>query len=376
MQFAPFMLGEWFDEHFFDVDFIIGESGVQPFSFKEIREITGITLQDLDEIVLTDSPFHGTTGLREAIANRWRGGDWQQVMTTHGSSEAMFLVMSALLKPEDEVVVLTPCYQPLFSIPEALNCTVKQWKLRPEKQFKPDLEDLRQLLTPNTRMVVVNFPNNPTGATITPEEQQRLVEMVAERNAYLLWDSAFVDLSYDVAPLPDPWTSYEHVITIGTLTKAYGLSGMRIGWCLAKPDILLRCVRIREYTNLNLSPLNQYIAQKVVEHLDDLLSRRLLQARENLQTLDVWITAHSNLVEWVRPQGGVSAFVKIKGMDDTTDFCRALAEDQHVFLLPGMCFDYPSYLRIGFGGSSVHLQGGLARLAHFLSHQQSSVNLV
>ena len=129
MRFAPFMLGDWFDEHFFDVDHIIGESGVQPFSFKEIRQITGLTLQDLDEIVFTDSPFYGSDGLREAIAQRWRDGDMKQVMITHGSSEAMFLVMSALLQPGDEVVVLTPCYQPLFSIPEALGCKIKTWEL-------------------------------------------------------------------------------------------------------------------------------------------------------------------------------------------------------------------------------------------------------
>src|SRR5437899_6836062 len=112
----------------------------------------------------------------------------KQVMITHGSSEAMFLVMSALLQPDDEVVVLTPCYQPLFSIPEALGCKIKSWELRPQEQFAPQLEDLRHVLSSQTRMVVVNFPNNPTGATITYEQQQELVKMVAKYNAYLLWD--------------------------------------------------------------------------------------------------------------------------------------------------------------------------------------------
>lgn len=374
MKFAPFMLGEWFDEHFFDVDVIIGESGVQPYTFKEIREITGITLQQLDEIVFTDSPFYGTAGLREVIARRWRKGDAEQVLVTHGSSEAMFLIMSALLKPGDEVVVLTPCYQPLFSIPEALGCKVRTWRLRPEKQFVPQLEDLAGLLNSQTRMVVVNFPNNPTGAALTPAMQQDLIELVRKYNAYLFWDSAFVDLSYGVSPLPDPWTLYERTITIGTLTKAYGLSGMRIGWCLAAPDILRQCIRIREYTNLNLSPLTQYLAQKVIENLDVVLARRLQQAEVNLHILDNWVADHAHLVEWVRPEGGVSAFIKIKGMEDTTELCRHLAREQHVFLLPGMCFDYPSHLRIGFGCSRASLEEGLSRLTHFLLAQTASAS--
>lgn len=367
MKFARFLLEEWFNEHYFDTELVLCESGVEAFSLGEIRKLTHIEYEDLDQIVFRDAPSYGSLGLREAIAQRWRNGDIDQVMITHGSSEGLFLVMSALLHPDDEVIVLTPCYQPFLSIPEALGCTVKSWKLRPEQQFIPHLEDLKQLLSPRTRMVVVNFPNNPTGATLTIEQQEMLVAMVAETNAYLLWDSAFVELSYDTRPLPDPWISYERTVTLGTLTKAYGLSGMRIGWCLASPSVLEQCVHIREYTTLNLSPLTQFIAQRIIEHIEAFLSIRLQQACTNLELLAEWVEAHKTQVGWVRPKGGVSAFLRLYGISDVEAFCARLVRSHGVFLLPGRCFGYPSYLRIGFGASTAEFKEGLSRLSSLLN---------
>lgn len=366
MQIAPFELETWFRERYFDTEIVLCVSGVEEFSLGEIRELVGISTDELDRTVFTDSPSYGRAGLRRVIAQRWRGGDESQVLVTHGSSEAIFLAMQAVLRPGDEVIVLTPCYQPLLSIPEAIGCTVKQWTLLPEQDFIPDIDRLKALVTPRTRMIVVNFPNNPTGATLTPEAQRELIATAAAVDAYLLWDSAFVELTYGTPALPDPWTVYPRTITLGTLTKTYGLGGLRVGWCLADPAILAQCVHLRDYITLNLSPLIELIGERVVEKLDRLLDIRLNQARTNLEILTAWMDEHRDAVAWVRPHGGVSAFVKLLGHSDVEQFCRRLADEQGVFLLPGQCFGFPEYLRLGFGGPTAVLKEGLARLSTFL----------
>jgi len=366
MKFADFKLGTWFSKYYFDTEVILCVSGVEEFSFGELRKLVHLSYDEIDQIIFKDSPSYGSVGIRGAIAQRWRQGDIEQVMATHGSSEAMFLVMSALLQPGDEVIVLSPCYQPLLAIPEALGCVVKYWRLKQDLNFSPDIKELKHLLTPATRMVIVNFPNNPTGATLTQTQYHELIQAVADTDAYLLWDAAFTELVYNAPPLPDPVQSYARTITLGTLTKTYGLGGLRVGWALASPDVLARCVRVRDYITLNLSPLIEYIAQRVVENIDLLLDIRLRQARQNLALLSEWVEQHSEFVQWTRPQGGVSAFIKFQHIPDVEDFCLHLAREYGVFLLPGGCFEHPEYVRLGFGGATLDMQKGLSRLSQML----------
>src|SRR5581483_1221582 len=371
MEIAPFELADWFRKHYFDTEIVLCVSGVEEFSLGEIRKLFHISQDELDHIMLNDSPSYGASGLRRAIAQKWRNGDSESVLVTHGSSEAMFLIMSTLLRPGDEVIVMTPCYQPLITIPESLGCCVKPWVLQPEQQFIPDVEALKRLLTPSTSMVIVNVPNNPTGATLTVEQQKSLVDAVAKSGAYLLWDTAFTELSYDTPPLADPGPVYDRTITLGTLTKTYGLGGLRVGWCLAAPAILEHCVQLRDYITLNLSPLIEYIAQKVVEDIDLICAIRLEQARFNRNILAQWVEEHKEFVSWRCPQGGVSAFIKFKNMANTSSFCTYLASNDGVFLLPGQCFGHPSYVRLGFGGPTLDLQEGLSRLSRNLKSGRS-----
>ena len=192
---------------------------------------------------------------------------------------------------------------------------------------------------------------------------------MAEVNAYLLWDSAFTELSYDAPPLPDPGLKYKRTITLGTLSKTYGMGGLRVGWGIAGPDVLDQCVNMRSYITVNLSPLIEHIAQPIVENLDQFVSIRFQQAKINLAIVTEWIEQHKEIVEWVRPQGGVTAFIKITSISDIELFCHRFAHDYGVFLLPGTCFGYPEYIRLGFGGATTALKEGLSRLSKFLMTQ-------
>lgn len=371
MKFATFLLEERLREHYDDTEIILCLSGVEDYSFGEIRGLTGISSRDLDRIVMLDSPREGDPKLRRAIAQRWGKGDPDRVLVTHGSTEAMFLAMNALLQPDDEVIVTMPCYQPLASIPEAIGCRVVPWRLRGEEGFVPDLDNLRSLISPSTRMIVVNFPHNPTGVTLTHDQQEQLIGAAAEAGSYLVWDAAFAELTYDSPPLPDPGENYDRAITLGTFSKAYGLGGLRIGWCLANPEVLRACIRMRGYLTVNLSPLVEFIAQRIVDKVDAIVAERLGQARRNLALLSAWMDQHREAVEWVRPQGGVTAFPRLLTVEDIDGFCRQLATERDVLLLPGSCFEQPQNVRLGFGGSTTDLEEGLARLSKFLPDRQA-----
>ena len=366
MEVVPAHLEYWMRAYYFDTELDLSSSGVAPFSFGELRQLFNITPDDLDRIEMHDSRTLGDPELREAIGNRWANGNTARVMATNGSSEANYLVMHSLLEPGDEVVVLDPSYQQLFSIAETIGCKLKRWRLRFENSFRPDMSEARDLIGPQTRMIVANFPHNPTGASLTPAEMNELIELAASAGAYLVWDAAFAEISYDDIVLPDPADRYDRSITLGTLSKAYGLPGLRVGWCLAAPDVLERLIRLRDYTTLHLSPLVEYVATRAIENGDLLLKPRLAQARHNLQLLLPWVDSHSEFVSMVRPQGGVCVFMRLHNVDDVEDFCQELAHEHSVLLVPGTSFGYANHVRLGFGCTTAGLTEGLSRLsAHF-----------
>ena len=356
-------LEDWMRAYYFSADIDIGSSGVQNFSMAELRDLVGFSLEDFDRVVFDDSPSCGKQSLRQAIADKWGDGNPEKVLTTHGSSEVIFLIMNALLEAGDEVVVLNPCYHALRNIAESIGCQLREWNLRFEDQFVPDIKEAKKLINPKTRMVVVNFPHNPTGATLTAAQQKELIDAVSEVNAYLVWDAAFAELVYESVPLPDPVLTYERAISLGTLSKAYGLAGLRVGWCLAAPELLERFVHWRDYTTLYLSPLIEAVAERAMEKADSLRDLRMTRARLNLEILAHWIGEHRHFVEWVRPKGGVTAFVKMHGVDDIEEFCHRLGREHGVLLVPGSCFNTPAYARFGFGGPTADLEEGLARVS-------------
>jgi capreomycidine synthase len=373
MGLAPVPLEDWLREYYFDTEIDIGSSGVESFSLGEIRELLGITHAELDDLIFKDSETLGGLGLRKAIADRYGDGDPDRVIATHGSSEAIFLIMTALLHPGDEVVVLDPSYQQLFSIAEAIGCRLKAWPLHFENRFAPDIEEGKRLINEHTRMVVVNFPHNPTGTSLTPEEQNELVEAARRVNAYLVWDAAFAELNYDGVPLPNP-LQYERAISMGTLSKAFGLPGLRVGWCLASPAVLERFVLLRDSTILHLSPLVELIAGRAIERAPVLVGKRLRQARINLEMLGAWCDEHGDLVEWVAPRGGVCCFPRLRQVKDVEAFCRRLASIYSVLLVPGSCFKHPSHVRLGFGDATAKLGEGLSRLSALLKATATTGN--
>lgn len=361
-------LEDWMRHYYHNVDHDIGSSGVRDLTVAELREICGFSWSELDSLVLHDSEPLGGRRLRAALADRWTGGDAEQVMVTHGSSEAIYLVMHTLLKPGDEVVVVDPAYQQLYDIAAALGCRITRWDLRTDQGFGIDLSRLRELASSGPRMIVVNFPHNPTGLSITPVQQDELVAVAEQSGAWLVWDNAFGEMTYQADPLPLPLGRFDKVLTFGTLSKSYGLAGMRVGWCLAPPDLLAEMAYLRDYIALYVSPVLEFFAEQAVRHADEIVARQLRHARANLRILLDWAGARPGLVRLMTPNGGVSALVEFPGRADMTDACRRLAQEHRTLLVPGECFGdaFRNHARLGFGGTAAELTAGLGAVDRVL----------
>jgi capreomycidine synthase len=367
MGLSTALLEAWMREYYFATELDLGSSGVEDFSMAEVRALTGLTLDDLDSLVFHDSETQGNPELREVIAQGFTDdGDPQRVMITHGSTESNFMLMHALLKPDDEVVVLDPCYQQLYGIAEAIGCQLRHWKLRWDRGFQPNLDGLREVLSERTRMVVVNFPHNPTGACLTLEQQTELIEVIRPTGAYLIWDAAFEAMQYDAPQLPSPSEVYERAFSMSTFSKCYGLPGLRVGWSIGDFKVFERCFLLRDYTTLHLSPLVELIARRVMEKKELFVAPRLYQARKNLALVESWAADHREWIEWVSPRGGVSAFPRLVHHENSEDFCHMMGQVHKVLLVPGTCFGHPQHVRLGFGGATDRLEEGLGRLSQGL----------
>jgi capreomycidine synthase len=363
MRFQGALLEDWMRDHYHEAVIDIGSSGVLDYSLRQVRELAGIGIEEIDEIVFRDSPCLGRYDLRETIAERYGIGSAERVMMTHGSSEAIYVSLLTLLEPGDQVVTLEPTYHSHVSIAESLGCELLRWRLREEDSFQPDLNDLDAIITKRTKAIVVNFPHNPTGATITSGDFFRLLEIAASVNAYVIWDAALADLVYEGDPLPDPCLYYTRSVSVGTFSKAFGLPGMRLGWCIAPPELIRAATNLRDRITLSLSPLLEYIALRVLQNADSFIRPRRENAEINRRTLIEWALQHEDVLDLPLPHGGVTAFPLLRRMEDTVEICTRLGEDHRVLLIPGNVFGYPRRVRLGFGGERDQLNKGLEILA-------------
>ncbi|KXY48264.1 MULTISPECIES: capreomycidine synthase [Bacillus] len=368
MIYSPALLEEWMRKYYYDAKIDIGSSGVYPWSFGELREKLQIHTDELDEIKLMDSTSYGHQLLRYEISERWSNGNPNSVMVTHGSSEGLYLALNSLLNAGDHVIILDPCYHSVESISTQIGCQLTRWYLREENGFKADIDELKKLMKQNTKMLILNFPHNPTGTTITNKELMKIIELASEFDVFLLWDGAFTDLVYDTEPLEDPTKYYKKAISTGTFSKCYGLPGLRFGWCIAAPEILEKFIPLRDRMTLHLSPLVEYVALKTVRNIDTLLHSRLNEVKQNLAYLSNWMNENTKYIEFNPPGGGVTVFPKIKSYIDVEQLCHELGKKYNVLLVPGTCFGNLQRVRLGFGCTARELHLGLSSLEQCLKN--------
>ena len=256
---------------------------------------------------------------------------------------------------------MRPVYQSLSSIGEALGAQLRVWDITGDT--RPDLARLRSLINRRTRLVILNFPHNPTGTTLHADEFSEVVSILDHWGVFLLWDGCLSDLVYDAPALPDPTTLLERCMSVGSLSKAYGLPGLRVGWSIAPAAVQQRMVSLRDYTSINTSPLCELIATEVLGAADQVIRPRLQQATTNRRLLTQWLEGSRPLARCAIPGGGVTAFPSFPDFSDVRPLCEDLADRHGVLVVPGDCFGYPNRMRIGFGGPTDEFAAGLQKLA-------------
>ncbi len=374
MKIEPFALERWMTTYETRVEFDIAESGIAPLSMNDLLALLPAdererTLARLLDLPLGYSEAPGSQELRALLAATYRDCGPDQILVTTGAIEANFLAFNVLLGPGDQAIVPYPAYQQLYSVPRAIGCDVALWRLRPEQGFRYDLDELERLVTPRTRLIVVNTPHNPTGAMLTPDELRRVHDLARVAGATLLGDEAYRWLEVPgEAPLAPPVRDLgAGTISVGTLSKPFGLPGLRIGWLAGPADFIAACWAMRDYVSLSPGKLNDALAVLALRHRDQIVARNRAIIERNLATAERWLAAHRDLVSWTRPRGGLLALLRYNLDIPSLDLANRLAEEWSVMLAPGAAFGFEGYLRIGIGQDPAIFAEGLERTAACLA---------
>ena len=383
-KIEPFALERWMTAHEMDVEYDIAESGICPLTARELLELLPpqerqARLQRLLDLPLGYSEARGTHELRSLLAGTYAGCTPEDILVTTGAIEANFLLFNVLLNPGDHVIAPYPAYQQLYSVPRALGCDVDLWQIRPETGFRYDVDDLERLLRPDTRLIVINSPHNPTGAMLSAEGARQVYDLAESVGARILSDEAYRWLTipggeelpppmYDLGPL---------AISVGTLSKPFGLPGLRLGWMAAPGHVAAQCWGLRDYVTLSPGKLNDALAVLAFEHRHQIFERNARIVTANLAAAEAWIEEHSDILSWRPPRAGLLALLHYKLRIPSLKLADKLAEEYSVMLAPGSAFGFEQYLRIGVGQApSVFAAGLEAAGACFAELLAAGVGLV
>ncbi len=367
MRIAPFRLERFFARYEFGVPFVLGGSDCESQSIDELLAREPGARERLLALRLgyTESP--GSPELRGEIAGLYESIRPEETLVHAGAEEAIFTFMSAVLAPGGHAVVHWPCYQSLEAVARAAGCTVTRWRTGPGDGWELDLGALRRELRRETQAIVVNSPHNPTGYQMERATLDGLVEIARERGLLLFSDEVYRGLEHGARPrLPAACDLYEHAVSLGVMSKTFGLPGLRIGW-LASHDraALEAAAAFKDYTSICSSAPAELLAAVALRQRDAIVPRNLAIVRRNLDALAAFFAGHAELFEWRRPDAGATAFPRLAGRRGATEFCRDLAERAGVLLVPGAVFDFDDrHVRIGYGRAN--LPAAVARLTAYL----------
>jgi aspartate/methionine/tyrosine aminotransferase len=347
----------------------LAETCVDSVTLEELLDLAGLDAAALTAAVLPMrlgyGAIEGSERLRRAIAALYDTARPEDVIVTHGAIGANALAYQALVGPGDAVVSIVPTYQQHTSIPESLGAEVRELWLREEDGWLPDIDELRRLAQGATVIALVN-PHNPTGALLDEARMQAIIDIAREAGAWILADEVYRGIDQD-----EPGTSpsfvdrYERTVGIGSMSKAFSLAGLRLGWVVAPREVLDAVSRHRDYSVISVGMVDDLLAAIALEARDALLARNRAIVRGNLAILDAWVAAEPR-IGYVRPRSGTTALLRFDAAIPSEELCLRLLEAEGVLLVPGSTMGAEGYLRIGYANEPAVLVAGLERTTAFL----------
>jgi len=287
-------------------------------------------------------------------------------LVTHGAIGANALIYQALIEPVDHVVSIVPNYQQHWSIPEALGAQVSKLSLRATDAYLPDLGALSDLCRDGVKLISLSNPNNPTGALMERPFLAELVEIARSHGAYILCDEVYrgTEQSGDLIT-PSIVDLYEKGIATGSMSKAFSLAGLRLGWMVAPREVLQKAMVHRDYNTISVGRIDDHFAALALENADRILARSRKIVRANLSILDPWIESGEGL-SYVKPKAGTTALVKLGFDTPSASFCQSLQQETGVMFLPGSALGQEGHVRIGYAFEQELLRDGLQKVSDFL----------
>jgi len=364
MKLKPFLLDMWLDRYEHRIEFNLAASTGPTWTVNQLLELGGERAREdyLNHKLVYGHPA-GADGLREAIAEM-QGVPIDSVQVVTGASEALTVLMWLAAEPGANVILPLPGFTTFSALPESLGLEMRFYRVRRENNFQIDLDEIKRLADSHTKLILVNTPHNPTGATVSDSEFDDLHAFAYERGIQLVSDEVYHPIYHgratkSAARLP-------HATVINDLSKAFPLAGSRTGWMI-EHDTKRRHQywNARAYFSVCNNTPGEILAEIAVRHHKTVLGRSQQVASQNLEQLDRFMRDHADVFGWIRPQGGMTAFPWLQSGEATRPFCEAAAE-RGILFAPGDCFDVPSHFRLGFAASGDNFGRALDRLGEFV----------
>jgi len=363
-DFIPFDLERQMSIWEHQVEYNISESGVYPLTLKELFGDEQ-KIEEFLNTALTYPQTNGIISLREKIASLYTGATPDQVLVTNGAAQANFTTLLTLMDPGDQIAVMLPNYMQIWGVAKNLHMAVNVFHLVEEQNWGLDLDGLQQAVTEKTRLIAVCNPNNPTGHILTTGEMNEIINHADRVGAWILADEVYAGaerLTDEITP--SFWGRYDKVLAIGSMSKAYGLPGLRIGWVVAPGELADQIWARQDYITISASRLSNELANYALrpEVRSRLLARTRDHVRKGYQRFERWIHNSAGLFSLVPPQAGAIAFVRYHRKFNSSQLLSRLIKEQSVYLVPGDHFGLDYHLRIGYGLPEEYLQEALRRL--------------
>jgi aspartate/methionine/tyrosine aminotransferase len=372
MRLEPFKLERYFARYEFVARYLLCSSDCESMTVQDLLSLEPQASKAFEGQWLGYTEPPGSPSLRKGICGLYTTIAPDDVLVHSGAEEAIFLFMHAALRPGDHIIVQSPCYQSLEEVARSIGCKVSHWQAREGSMWSLDIEELSRLMGPRTRAVVINTPHNPTGSLMSKQDFQEVCRMTADKGVILFSDEVYRECEHDPRDrLPAACDLNELAVSVGVMSKTYGLPGLRIGWIAThNEEIRSRMERLKDYTTICNSAPSEFLAELALRHRERLVERNLGIVRKNLGPLNEFFSRHKDRFVWTPPRAGPIAFPRLIG-GDIDAFCDELVKDTGVLLLPGSVYDdHGNHFRIGFGRRN--MAEGLERLEGFIRSKTDS----
>lgn len=369
MRLAEFLLERYFAEYEFSIPFLLCTSDCETFQLSEIISLADREALNLwSELRLGYTEPRGHPLLRAEIAKLYgRNIDSDDIVVFAGAEEAIFIFMNALLKRGDHVIVQFPAYQSLYEISKAVGCRVTKWTMNQEANWELDIDTLKRGVNSKTKAVIVNFPHNPTGFLPSKSFFSSISMICEKNNLYFFSDEVYRLLEFRIEDrLPTAFELYDKGVSLGVMSKAFGLAGLRIGWIASHDKLLLsKLAAFKHYTSICNSATSEILALIALRSKGKILGRNLGIIKTNLKILDRFFKDYQDYLSWDRPRAGAVGFPRLnEKFGKVGKFCDNLRLNKGVLLLPSSLYEYDgNNFRIGFG--RIGMESALEKLMEY-----------